>query len=83
MTQHDFQENYAKITGFSWSQLEMYLEVAPCNCGKRNCPGWQMITLPTRLPPLPVSRRQTDLHAPPRTSQVDPRARRHLTGAQL
>jgi hypothetical protein len=59
MTQHEFQEYYAKMTGFPWARLELYLEAVPCNCGKRACPGWQMITLPTELPPLQVPHKRT------------------------
>jgi hypothetical protein len=55
MTQQEFQECYAKITGFEWTRLEKYLEAVPCKCGKGTCPGWQMITLPNELPPLQVS----------------------------
>jgi hypothetical protein len=56
MTQQAFQERYATMTGFRWSQLENYLQAVPCNCGKKACPGWQMITLPTELPPLQMSK---------------------------
>jgi hypothetical protein len=82
MTQHDFQERYAERTGLSWGQLEEYLQVVPCKCGKRSCPGWQMITLPTRLPPLRVDC-GTGVQPAPRTLDEDFRRQRNLFGAQV
>ena len=82
MTQQEFQERYAEITGLPWSQLEEYLQVAACHCGKTCCPGWQMITLPTRLPPLRISVSSTNrisAHA----LDADVRGRRNLSGAQV
>jgi hypothetical protein len=69
MTQQEFQERYAIMTGFRWSQLEKHLQAVPCNCGKQACPGWQMITLPTALPPLRVTA--------PSGPQQQPRTREH------
>jgi hypothetical protein len=82
MTKHEFQNNYTKMTGFSWDQLENYLEVVPCTCGNRKCPGWQMITLPTSLPPLAMDRRAR-VQSLPRMMQEDHRGRRNLIGAQM
>ena len=80
MTQDDFQKEYAKITGLSWGQLQSYLQVIPCTCGKGNCPGWQMITLPTPLPPLQVHI-SADFPMPVRSPRESVRGRRDFIGA--
>jgi hypothetical protein len=56
MTQQEFQEAHAKMTGISWAQLEKQIEAVPCTCGKKHCPGWQMIKLRAALVSLETAR---------------------------